>query len=575
MASSTEDRGDRRDPWLRHIKLGVSSKGDSIFFKWQTMSLKPSDSTAMRSKLGPRASDIFDKIRYKCDKISQRLPVDVQALPIQLDRGMNIAQALFSGTRIVVLTKKPENGVDVYEMEEIGAWLEKALNDSKDNFSTKFAPRLTLLEHRKVQPGAKISHPYGNDGRTVELNDGAGGVFHLRGSLEKQKAGNDGSDGLWVKIDPQKQLEQRSKELEQRFEELKRRQEELEKAEKDLKQEEEQIRNVEIDQTEDVQALVEYALSMEREFHQVLGLRLPRDHMAKKKAVELKRKIEEIEKNPSYIWYRNMWSANAHITSLKPQRVFVSLNIDGILRVHARKQFYRDVLQEACTDTFGPGRWLEDQNFTVNRAIEKCVDTDVDSKIFEAVREVIENHFGTNGKDGQKAKIKEKMLALKKKVVELAASKEKKQREDKTMLPIEVKKGFEGLLCRFREQKVTVGVVSGNWPELAWSKLERTSIVRFFKKDISGFGDCSSLKEAVEHARKCAEQETNSKFDIVMHIGHTKCDEHAAKEADQETIPYVLKVSELGAGEFKEIFKLLKLRSTLEDHDPGSIGDGE
>ena len=565
MSSGRKDDGDPRHPWLKHIVLTVCRNDEGIRLGWKNieLELKPSEFAAMRSSLGPRAADIFDKLALwhentRIRKVQMDRVVEFGALPTAAGSGRTmqkviITKALLSGTRIVVLLKSPESCVNVYQMEDIRAWLEKALDEKKaleekKTFCAKYAPKLTLLGHRKVQPGADISHPPGSVGTTVILEDGTGEKFRLRGSSELD--GSDDGDRLWEAL-PKNWEEDRRNRLAKRFEELKERQDKLMKRAEQVNSEIEDVLKALAQQHNDFEVLEknQNPMTLEKEFHQVLGLKLPPDNQIKKKFLSLKQQIKDIEDVPLYVFIRKMWYGCAHVESLKPRKVFVSVNIDGILKVQDRKQFYEDLFQEACTDIFGPDRWLEDQ---VSSAIERFVDVDVDSKIFGEIENVVRSKFAISENDGQKRKLEKKMEELKNRVVELAASKEKP--------PVEVKEGVMGLLWKFTEHKVTLGVVSGNLPQLAWSKLEGTPICKFFQKDISGFGNLPSLKEAVEHARKCAETKNDCKFDIIMHIGHTVA-EKAAK--DQTTMSYVLKTTEpreaLTSDERRKILSMLKL----------------
>ena len=79
---------------------------------------------------------------------------------------------------------------------------------------------------------------------------------------------------------------------------------------------------------------------------------------------------------------------------------------------------------------------------------------------------------------------------------------------------------------------VTMGIASGNWPKIAWKKLELAKIDHYFKKDnIATLGYFDDRKDALLKAKDEAEKKKNLKFDVCVHIGDTEGDVNAAINA--------------------------------------------
>lgn len=81
---------------------------------------------------------------------------------------------------------------------------------------------------------------------------------------------------------------------------------------------------------------------------------------------------------------------------------------------------------------------------------------------------------------------------------------------------------------------VTIGIASGNWPKIAWKKLELAGIDKYFRKDnIAELGYFDDRKDALIKARVDGEKLHNGrKFDVCIHIGDTSRDVVAAQNAN-------------------------------------------
>lgn len=81
---------------------------------------------------------------------------------------------------------------------------------------------------------------------------------------------------------------------------------------------------------------------------------------------------------------------------------------------------------------------------------------------------------------------------------------------------------------------VVIGIASGNWPKIAWKKLELAGIDKYFRKDnIAELGYFDDRKDALIKARIDGEKLLNgNKFDVCIHVGDTNRDVKAAHDAD-------------------------------------------
>ncbi|KAH0785416.1 haloacid dehalogenase-like hydrolase family protein [Histomonas meleagridis] len=140
-----------------------------------------------------------------------------------------------------------------------------------------------------------------------------------------------------------------------------------------------------------------------------------------------------------------------------------------------------------------------------------------------------------------------------------------------TAIP-EVCKGVPETLAELSSKpNVTMGIASGNFPRIAWRKLELCGIAQYFPQRIGGLGVFNDRKDAVLMSRKIAEEKTGKKFDIIMHIGDTPSDINAAIE--NGVIPFGVKTGRVHYAEYpkpsyihedlieghQELMKLLEL----------------
>lgn len=78
---------------------------------------------------------------------------------------------------------------------------------------------------------------------------------------------------------------------------------------------------------------------------------------------------------------------------------------------------------------------------------------------------------------------------------------------------------------------VTIGIASGNFPGVAWIKLEAAGLLKYFPDRIGGLGSVQDRKDAVLQAIHNGEQLKGVTFDVKMHVGDTPNDVDAALRA--------------------------------------------
>lgn len=186
------------------------------------------------------------------------------------------------------------------------------------------------------------------------------------------------------------------------------------------------------------------------------------------------------------------------------KQVFISWDIDGtlILGTNATK-FHLEAFKLACEELFGPCD-------TPEPFLGRSIDGWMDKGIIKAMIEKI----GAEATEENIAKAQARMEDI---FIETC-----------TEVP-EVPNGvIDTLEYLVKQPNVTMGVASGNFPRIAWRKLELAGIAKYFPQKIGGLGVVIDRKDAVVMARKNAEAITGKTFDIVMHIGDTPADINAA-----------------------------------------------
>ena len=189
------------------------------------------------------------------------------------------------------------------------------------------------------------------------------------------------------------------------------------------------------------------------------------------------------------------------------KEVFISWDIDGTLVLGTNAtEYHMEAFKNACESLFGPCDRPE-------KFLGRSVDGWMDKSILTAMLEKL----GIDPSEENLAKVKDKTEDL---FCETCV--------DKPEVPIGVVETLEFL---YKQPNVTMGLASGNFPRIAWKKLELAGLDRYFPQRIGGLGVVADRKDAVILARRNAEKMTGKKFDIVMHIGDTPNDVKAANLA--------------------------------------------
>lgn len=193
---------------------------------------------------------------------------------------------------------------------------------------------------------------------------------------------------------------------------------------------------------------------------------------------------------------------------MSAKEVFISWDIDGTLVLGTNAtRFHLEAFRDACQEVFGPCS-------TPEEFLGRSIDGWMDKSIVETMAEKIIGHKPSES-DLERAQTRMEAMF----------------REKCNEVP-EVPRGVvETLDFLSKQPNVTMGLASGNFPLIAWHKLEMAGLDRFFPQRIGGLGVVRERKDAVALARKRAEEVTHKKFDIVMHIGDTPADVNAANAA--------------------------------------------
>lgn len=77
---------------------------------------------------------------------------------------------------------------------------------------------------------------------------------------------------------------------------------------------------------------------------------------------------------------------------------------------------------------------------------------------------------------------------------------------------------------------VTIGIATGNYPSIAWQKLERVGLAKYFKDRIGGYGLYKRKSDALRDAVTMAESLHHQRFNKIIHVGDLPDDIEAAKE---------------------------------------------
>lgn len=113
-------------------------------------------------------------------------------------------------------------------------------------------------------------------------------------------------------------------------------------------------------------------------------------------------------------------------------------------------------------------------------------------------------------------------------------------------------------------ENVTMGIASGNWPRIAWRKLQLAGIDNYFRKDnIAELGYFDDRKDALIKAREDGEKLNNGqKFDVCIHIGDTNRDVKAAHDAN-----FIAVAVRTGRNEYEYPKPVIVLTNLEEGHD--------
>ena len=114
-------------------------------------------------------------------------------------------------------------------------------------------------------------------------------------------------------------------------------------------------------------------------------------------------------------------------------------------------------------------------------------------------------------------------------------------------------------------ENVSIGLCTGNYPRIGWTKVGAVGVGDYFKGKIGGFGDILERKDILHYAIEDGEKKTGHKFDRVIHVGDAVTDVQAA--IDNKAIAVAVLTGGLKKkSDFpKPCFVLENLETGLED----------
>ncbi|OHT07254.1 haloacid dehalogenase-like hydrolase family protein [Tritrichomonas foetus] len=206
------------------------------------------------------------------------------------------------------------------------------------------------------------------------------------------------------------------------------------------------------------------------------------------------------------------------------KQIFISWDIDGtlILGKDATK-FHLEAFHLACEELFGK---CDTPEVFLGHSIDGMMDSSILSEMI--------TKLGHQPTEETLKKTQEKMEDI--------------FIQNCTAIP-EVPNGVvETLEQLVKYPNITMAIASGNYPRIAWRKLELCGIAKYFPDRLGGLGVIRERKDAVSLARKLAEEKKGHKFDIYMHIGDTPSDILAAQAAG--SIPFGVRTGRVNYPEY-------------------------
>jgi phosphoglycolate phosphatase-like HAD superfamily hydrolase len=190
-----------------------------------------------------------------------------------------------------------------------------------------------------------------------------------------------------------------------------------------------------------------------------------------------------------------------------PKNILISWDIDGTLVLGTKAtQYHLEAFKLACTELFGPCD-------TPEPFLGHSIDGWMDKGILTAMIEKLGFPASEENIARGKARMEEIFLGLCSEVPEV---------------PVGIVDTLEALS---RQPNITMAVASGNFPRIAWQKLELAGLAKYFPDRIGGLGMFIERKDALLAARKRAEELKGIQFDVIVHVGDTPTDVRAAVEA--------------------------------------------
>lgn len=207
-----------------------------------------------------------------------------------------------------------------------------------------------------------------------------------------------------------------------------------------------------------------------------------------------------------------------------PNEIFISWDIDGTLILgNDATTYHLEAFHLACEELFGPCD-------TPEAFLGRTLDGWMDKRILAAMIEAL-------GHEASEENISRAQQRMEDIFIETC-----------TYVP-DVCRGVVALLEDLSSRaNVTMGLASGNFPRIAWRKLELCGLAKYFPQRIGGLGVVNDRADAVRMSRAMAERVTGKRFDVVMHIGDTPSDINAALQ--NNAIPFGVKTGRIHYPEY-------------------------
>jgi phosphoglycolate phosphatase-like HAD superfamily hydrolase len=211
---------------------------------------------------------------------------------------------------------------------------------------------------------------------------------------------------------------------------------------------------------------------------------------------------------------------------MEDKQIFISWDVDGTLVLGPNhNQAHHQAFAAAITDLFAP--LAVDPEIFLGHSVDGYMDSMIIAELLEKL--------GIEANEENLTRVQERTEEHYKKLIVVPA----------------VCPGIPEILeYLVRKKNVTIGLASGNFPAIAWLKLEVTGLLKYFPDRIGGLGTVRDRKDAILKAIAQGEKVTGRTFDVKIHVGDTLTDADAAMRAG--VIPFIVRTGRRQFSEWPE-----------------------